>query len=87
MLVYRHSPHRVKPEEERHVEFGIKTGPFAGATVNLTLFNTDIDDYQAQVVNGSVGVLRGMCRVAGRASYRWCDPARRVASAQVVFLL
>ena len=60
----------VKPEEERHVEIGLKTEPFAGATVNLTLFNTDIDDYQAQVVNASVGVLRGYLANAEKVRVR-----------------
>jgi iron complex outermembrane receptor protein len=60
----------VKPEEERHVEIGLKTELFAGATVNLTLFNTDIDDYQAQVVNASVGVLRGYLANAEKVRVR-----------------
>ena len=60
----------VKPEEERHVEIGFKTEPFAGGTVNLTLFNTDIDDYQAQVVNASVGVLRGYLANAEKVRVR-----------------
>ena len=49
----------VKPEDERHIEFGLKTEPFRGVTANLTAFDTNIEDFQAQVVNASVGVLRG----------------------------
>ena len=49
----------VKPEDERHLEFGIKTEPIAGVTANLTVFNTSIHDFQTQVVNAGVGVLRG----------------------------
>ena len=49
----------VKPEDERHYEVGLKTEPLRGITANFTLFNTAIRDYQAQVVNASVGVLRG----------------------------
>lgn len=49
----------VAPEEVRHIEVGIKTQPFPGLTLNLTAFETVIEDYQAQVVNASVGVLRG----------------------------
>jgi iron complex outermembrane recepter protein len=49
----------VKPEDERHIEFGLKTEPFRGVTANITAFNTNIKDFQAQVVNASVGVLRG----------------------------
>lgn len=49
----------VAPEEVRHIEFGIKSEPFTGVTANLTFYQTEIGDYQAQVVNASVGVLRG----------------------------
>jgi iron complex outermembrane receptor protein len=49
----------VKPEDTRHIEFGIKTEPFDGVRANLTYFNTEIEDYQTQVVNAQVGVLRG----------------------------
>ena len=60
----------VKPEDERHVEVGLKTEPFPGVTANVTLFNTDIKDYQAQVVNASVGVLRGYLANAGKVRVR-----------------
>lgn len=49
----------VKPEEVTHVEIGVKTTPFPGVRFNLTAYETTIEDYQAQVVNASVGVLRG----------------------------
>jgi iron complex outermembrane receptor protein len=49
----------VKPERVRHVEAGLKTQPFAGARLNLAVFNTDVHDFQANVVNADVGVLRG----------------------------
>ncbi|MEQ1897041.1 MAG: TonB-dependent receptor [Vicinamibacterales bacterium] len=49
----------VKPEDVRHFEVGIKTEPWRGATANITVFNTDVRDFQAQVVNAGVGVLRG----------------------------
>ena len=49
----------VKPEDVEHVEFGVKTTPFRGVTANLTVYNTDIRNFQAQVVNAGVGVLRG----------------------------
>lgn len=60
----------VKPEDERHVEIGIKTELRRGVTANLTVFNTDIKDYQAQVVNASVGVLRGYLANAERVRVR-----------------
>ena len=49
----------VKPEGVHHYEVGIKTAPLRGVTANVTAFNTDIEDFQAQVVNAGVGVLRG----------------------------
>jgi iron complex outermembrane receptor protein len=50
----------VKPESVRHFEAGMKS-QFWGRKVTFILaaFSTDIDDYQAQVTNGQLGVLRG----------------------------
>jgi iron complex outermembrane receptor protein len=74
----------VKPEDVHHVEFGLKTEPFRGVTANVTAYDTDIKNFQANVVNAEVGVLRGYLanaekvRVRGveldatvRASNRW----------------
>jgi iron complex outermembrane receptor protein len=60
----------VKPEDERHLEVGVKTQPFRGVTANLTAFQTRIDDFQAQVVNAGVGVLRGYLANAERVRVR-----------------
>jgi iron complex outermembrane receptor protein len=60
----------VKPEDERHIEFGIKTEPFAGVAANVTVFNTDINDFQTQVVNANVGVLRGYLANAEKVRVR-----------------
>jgi iron complex outermembrane receptor protein len=49
----------VKPERVRHIEGGLKTQPFAGTRLNIAFFNTDVHDFQANVVNADVGVLRG----------------------------
>ncbi len=50
----------VAPESVNHFEAGIKTQFWdRRATFNLAAFRTDIDDYQALVVNGQTGVLRG----------------------------
>jgi iron complex outermembrane receptor protein len=50
----------VKPESVNHYELGLKTQFWDGrATLNLAAFRTDIGNYQAQVVNGQTGVLRG----------------------------
>jgi iron complex outermembrane receptor protein len=63
----------VKPESVRHFEVGVKTEPFRGATANVTLFDTDIDDYQANVVNAQVGVLRGYLANAERVRVRGAE--------------
>jgi iron complex outermembrane receptor protein len=60
----------VKPEDVRHVEFGVKTTPFRGTTANLTVYNTEIEDFQAQVVNAGVGVLRGYLANAEKVRVR-----------------
>ena len=50
----------ILPESLNHYEAGIKA-QFWGrkATFNLSIFRTDIQDYQAQVTNGSLGLVRG----------------------------
>ena len=54
----------------RHAEVGFKTQPFRGVTANITLFNTDIKDYQTNVVNAQVGVLRGYLANAEKVRVR-----------------
>ncbi len=49
----------VKPEGVKHVEAGLKAQPLPGVTANVTAYRTEIDDYQVQVVNAQIGVLRG----------------------------
>ena len=50
----------VKPESVQHLEAGVKSQFFnRKLTLNLSAFRTDIDNYQAQVTNGALGVLRG----------------------------
>ena len=60
----------VKPEDVKHVEVGVKTEPFRGGTFNVTVFNTDTNDFQAQVVNAGVGVLRGYLANAEKVRVR-----------------
>src|SRR6185436_2055934 len=52
------------------VELGVKTVPFRGVTANLTAYDTDIKDFQAQVVNAGVGVLRGYLANAEKVRVR-----------------
>lgn len=49
----------IKPELVQHWELGIKTTPFAGTTLNLTAYNTNIKDYQTLVQTAEPGVNRG----------------------------
>ena len=50
----------VKPESVNHYEFGAKTRFWdRKGTFNLAIYRSDIGDYQATVVNGAIGVLRG----------------------------
>ena len=63
----------VKPEDERHLELGIKTELAPGITANLTVFNTEIDDFQTQVVNANVGVLRGYLANAEKVRVRGAE--------------
>jgi len=49
----------IKPEDVKHVEFGVKTTPVDNFTLNLTFFNTDIKNYQTNVQSPELGVNRG----------------------------
>ncbi|PZQ65381.1 MAG: TonB-dependent receptor [Phenylobacterium zucineum] len=50
----------IKPEDVDHFEAGLKTQFWdRRATLNVSAFRTDIQDYQATVTNGQLGVLRG----------------------------
>ncbi len=60
----------VKPEDVVHVEFGLKTTPRPGLTANVTVYDTTVRDFQAQVVNASVGVLRGYLANAEKVRVR-----------------
>ncbi|EJL23790.1 TonB-dependent receptor [Novosphingobium sp. AP12] len=56
----------VKPESVHHYEAGIKTQFWdRRATFNLSIFRSDITNYQANVNNGQYGVLRGYLANAG----------------------
>lgn len=63
----------VRPEQVRHLEFGAKSNPFKGVTANLAVFNSGVRDYQTQVVNAQVGVLRGYLANAERVRVRGAE--------------
>ena len=60
----------VKPEDVSHYEVGVKARPFRRVNVSLSLFNTDIDDFQAQVNNNAAGVARGYLANADKVRVR-----------------
>lgn len=49
----------VKPEQVNHIELGIKSEPTDNFIANLTVFNTDILNYQTNVQVSDLGVNRG----------------------------
>ncbi|SDD45662.1 iron complex outermembrane recepter protein [Dyadobacter soli] len=49
----------VKPEHVEHKELGFKTKPTANSILNLTIFRSDIKDFQTQVQTPEPGVNRG----------------------------
>ncbi|GAM96775.1 outer membrane receptor proteins, mostly Fe transport [alpha proteobacterium U9-1i] len=71
----------VLPEDTGHIEFGIKTRPLRGWTLNATAFETTINDFQVNVVNGQVGVIRGYLANADEVQVRGVeiDSAVRVS--------
>ena len=49
----------IKPEDTKHYEVGVKTNPADNFTLNVTLHNSDIQDYQTNVQSPEIGVNRG----------------------------
>ena len=60
----------VRPERVGHWEVGLKSKPIPRLTANLALYQSSIRDYQTQVVNAQVGVLRGYLANAERVRVR-----------------
>lgn len=60
----------IKPEYVQHVEVGVKTTPAIGTTLNATLYNTNIRDFQTQVQTAEVGVNRGYLANAEKVRVR-----------------
>ena len=77
----------VKPEHVRNYEVGLKTTPFRTVTANFAVFDTEIRDFQAQVTNGSVGVIRGYLANAGKVRVRGAefDGSARVGPALSIY--
>jgi iron complex outermembrane receptor protein len=63
----------VKPEDVHNFEAGVKTTPFRNVTANFAFFDTEIKDFQAQVSDGSVGVIRGYLANAEKVRVRGAE--------------
>jgi iron complex outermembrane recepter protein len=64
---------KIKPEYVTHYEIGIKTRPLPQATLNFTVYNTDIQDYQTQVQTAELGVNRGYLANAERVRVKGAE--------------
>lgn len=60
----------IKPEDVRHIEIGVKTTPIKNATLNLTIHNTNIINYQTNVQSPELGVNRGYIANAEEVNVR-----------------
>ena len=60
----------VKPEDVRHFEVRRQDRAVPRLTANVSVFDTEIEDFQAQVVNAGVGVLRGYLANAEKVRVR-----------------
>ena len=64
---------KIKPEYVTHYEIGIKTTPLDNATLNFSVYNTDIKDFQTQVQTAEVGVNRGYLANAEKVRVRGAE--------------
>ena len=63
----------VKPERVNHLEWGLKTSPIRNSILNLTVFNTEIQDYQTNVQVADLAVNRGYLANAERVRVRGAE--------------
>lgn len=61
---------QIRPESVNHFELGIKTSPSQTSVLNLTLYNTDVDDFQTLVQTAQLGVNRGYLSNAEKVNVR-----------------
>jgi iron complex outermembrane receptor protein len=60
----------ILPEDVKNVELGIKTTPTENFTLNLSLYNTEIKNFQTNVQSPEVGVNRGYLANAEKVRVR-----------------
>jgi iron complex outermembrane receptor protein len=76
----------IKPEDVTHLEVGVKTTPVDNFTLNLTIHNTDIKDYQTNVQSPELGINRGYIANAEKVNVRGVElDANLVASTHFSF--
>lgn len=63
----------IKPEDVKNIEVGIKTTPIDNFTLNLTLHNTDIKNYQTNVQSPELGVNRGYIANAEKVNVKGAE--------------
>lgn len=76
----------IKPEEVRHYEVGVKTSPGNNATVNFTVYNTEISEYQTQVQAADLSVNRGYLANAEKVRVRGAELDANVRIRDIVSL-
>ena len=60
----------IKPEDTKHYELGIKSNPTDNFTLNITVHNSDIKNYQTNVQSPEIGVNRGYLANAEKVRVR-----------------
>lgn len=75
----------IKPEYVQHYELGVKTSPLPGASLNFVLYQTDIEDYQAQVQTADIAVNRGYLANAEEVQVRGFEVDGRLLLGNVTF--
>jgi len=60
----------IKPEYTVHYEIGLKSQPLRNVVLNLTLYNSDIKNYQAQVQAADLSINRGYLAYAEKVRVR-----------------
>src|SRR5690606_4914120 len=63
----------IRPEYVKHFEAGLKTSPTDNITLNATFFNTDIEDYQANVQAAQLDVNRGYIANAEKVNVKGAE--------------
>ena len=61
---------QIKPEYVTHVELGVKTSPTSNSKLNVTIYNTNVTDFQTQVQSPQLGVNRGYLANADEVQVR-----------------